>query len=315
MCFKARPNLHQSCHLKCQVGASLVHAFAAFVLLSYNRLCQITVYLLAQVRIFDPHTLQTVQRRVFFQGDYLISDSIYEVRYKLPALLMTCLLIMVPVALLHYPVRWAERLILKVKYLKNVYPTASIAILLDAFQGCFKDNRRYFAGLYLALRQLLVYAYILPTLIQLLIQQILFIIYIVLLAVLKPYKDKRLNYLDIAMFANLAVINILTWFTVNQIEPDTPPLAICIVIESILVFLPMVYLAAYLLWYSTRRYHEGIMTKVIKWRRRAKADQQNTSRSEGIAESVAYTNITHVTVNDAFGSVYIDRSVCLSEHA
>ena len=266
-CWKVSARLPSFCghHRKYRIGTSLVHAFAAFVLLSYNRLCQTTVFLLTPVRLRDPF-LKAVDERIFFQGDYRLWDSYYVVHYKLPAYLVTVLLVATLIALFHYPVKWVERLVSKVNCLRNVYPSASIAILLDTFQGCFKDNRRYFAGLYLALRLLLFYAYLLPILTTLLVQQVLFIVYIFLLSVLKPYKDNRLNILDVVIFTNMALINILTWFTIDTtFQTDPASLSACIIIESILVFLPMVYLVAILLWYCTSC-HEGASEKMKKWR-------------------------------------------------
>ena len=65
----------------------------------------------------------------------------------------------------------------------------------------------------------------------------------------------------------MALINILTWFTVAEaFQIDLASLWASIIIESILVFLPMVYLVAFLLWYCTKRYHEGFSVKVKKCR-------------------------------------------------
>ena len=248
-----------------RIGSSMVHAFAAFVLLSYNRLCEITSYLLTTTSL-SGHTLYSVEERLFFQGNYTFDDPSYSLRYKLPAYLMLIVLALVSMALLHYPVKWLERLVSQVSCLRKVYPTASIVIMLDTFQGCFRDNRRYFAGLYLALRLLLFLGYILPFFQTLLIQQILFVMYILLLFFLKPYKEKYINYLDIFIFANLALINISTWYTNNQVvhSDEILSIQICIVIESILVFIPMAYFVAYLLWYITRRYHKGIKRKLTE---------------------------------------------------
>eukprot|EP00731_Ephydatia_muelleri_P006440 Em0003g688a len=268
-CSKVSARLSSFCgphHRIYRIGTSLVHAFAAFVLLSYNRLCQTTVFLLAPVALLNPF-LKAVDERIFFQGEYQVWDSYYVVHYKLPAYLVTVLLIAAPFALFHYPVKWVERLVSKVNCLRNVYPSASIAILLDTFQGCYKDNRRYFAGLYLALRLLLFYAYLLPTFMStLLVQQVIIIVYIFLLSVLKPYKDNRLNILDVVIFTNMALINILSWYTIDtSFQTDLASLSACIIIESILVFLPMVYFVAILLWYCTRRCHEGASAKMKNW--------------------------------------------------
>lgn len=254
---------------KYRVGGHLVQVFAAFILLSYNRLCQITAYLLTPSLGFD-QTLQYVESRVFFEGAYKTDDSYYIARYKIPAYFMTALLILVPITLLHYPMKWLERgLVSKIGWLRRVYPSANIAILLDTFQGCFKDNRRYFAGIYLILRLMLFFAFFQPWQLQLLIQQIFFVVYVFLLAYFKPYREEHYNYLDTAMFTNLALINGLCWFTVtvNQTGPNQVALVTCILFESILVFLPLVYLVAYILWYSTKSYHDRIKEWCLSFRK------------------------------------------------
>ena len=289
---------------KYQVGASLGHAFAAFVLLSYNRLCETTVYLLTSIPLFN-QSLQAVDGRVYFQGNYLTTDHIFAVRYKLPAYLVTAFLILVPISLLHYPVMWMERLISRVGCLRNVYPTASIAILLDTFQGCFKDNRRYFAGLYLALRLLLFFAFLLQPLQQLLTQQVIFIVYIFLVSFFKPYKDSWINSLDTAMFINMAFINGLLWYVYSAAETDPPaPLVTCIILESILVFVPMVYFVAYLLWYSSRYYRDGIKTKMVELHRKVKG---SLGKSRSIGHDMHPNTIHYQTIGDAEFDALVER--------
>ena len=112
-------------------------------------------------------------------------------------------------------------------------------------------------------------------------QQVIIIVYIFLLTVLKPYKDNRLNILDVAIFTNMALINILSWYTVETaIQTDLASLSASIIIESILVFLPMVYLVAILLWYCTRRCHEGASAKMKKWRDNVRKRQHSRAGDE-----------------------------------
>ena len=287
-----------------RMGTSLVQAFAAFVLLSYNRLCVITIVLLAPVRIVD-NAIQTVERRVYYDGDVLYTDANYSLRFKLLAFIFLLILILLPIAFLHYPMKWFERLVGNVKCMKKAYPAASIAILLDTFQGCFKDNRRYFAGLYLALRLLLFFAFSLTILQQLLLQQVLITVYIFFLGFLQPYKNKLLNYLDISIFLNMALVNMLEFYvtSTNQIETDTMPLVICVVFESILIFLPMVYFCCYLVWYSTKRYHESmrrilLMLRNALWKVQVEPFSSQELHStagdsnERLLDSLGYTVIT-----------------------
>lgn len=235
------------CHQVCK-RISLAQVFAAFVLLSYNRFCEITIYLLSPNPLWNK-TMKTVDNRVYFYGDYQYDDHTYLIGYRLPAWMVMIVLILLPTALLHYPMRWLEYLVGKVKYLQWVYPSATIAILLDTFQGCFKDNRRYFAGLYLLFRLLFLGAYTQPVFIQYLFQQIVITSFVFLFAILKPYKNKRLNSVDLTIFVNMALINSLVWYTVIETDTNRASIRACLAIECILVFLPMVYIICYILWH------------------------------------------------------------------
>ncbi|KAL5502646.1 hypothetical protein EMCRGX_G009451 [Ephydatia muelleri] len=301
-CLKMEAAVRTGCVFrKCRVsGSSLMQALAAFTVLSYNRLCETTTYLLITQPLYDSN-LQSVGEVLFFQGTKSTSDPIYTLRYKIPAYLVMTALIVVSITLLHYPIKMVEWLISKVSCLRKLYPKAILAEFLDAFQGCFKDNRRWFAGLYFVLRLLLILAYIQPLLRQLLIQQILFVAFTFLFAIFKPYKDRRLNYLDIFMFANLALINILTWYTANGIVPDIPPIVACIIFESTLVYLPMLYFVAYLLWHSTRRCRESTKIKVMEWSHKVDERIQRPNHIQGEDPS-SYVEIDNQILSGRFGN-------------
>ena len=296
---------HQKC---CRM--SLEHSFAAFILLAYNRLCEITIYLITPVRIVDG-AIKTVEKRVYYKGDFLYNNENYVIHYKLPAYIFLVILILLPVTLLHYPLQWIEKhLLFKVRWLRNVYPSAKIAILLDTFQGCFKNNRRYFAGLYFALRLLLFVAYYLPVLQELLLQQVLITLYIFLIGFLQPYKNKLLNYLDISIFANMAIINVLEFYltATNQRETDTTPLRACVIVESVLVFLPLIYLVVYLVWKITRRYHENIRRQCSScYQRIPRKGQSSETKSILSNERTLYDEIRYNTLIERASEQESDR--------
>ena len=311
--FKCASNFKCRCYHCCKrrkskMATSLVQAFAAFVLLSYNRLCLITIVLLAPVRIVNK-LIQTVEMRVYYNGDMLYADSYYSIRYKLLGFLFLLLLIILSITLLHYPVRWLDWLVGKVRCLRSVYPTVSIAILLDTFQGCFKDNRRYFAGLYLALRLLLFFAFSLTLLQQLLLQQVIITIYIFLIGFLQPYKRKYINYLDISIFLNMALVNMLEFYiaSTNQAETDRMPLVICIVFESILIFLPLAYFCSYVIWYGTRQHHSRIQQRLLqlynKSLRKDKSafflnQEMQSAANDDLLDNLGYSDVSGDSVTD-----------------
>eukprot|EP00731_Ephydatia_muelleri_P005989 Em0003g237a len=139
--------------------------------------------------------------------------------------------------------------------LPNVIPACivlvGIGIVLDAFQGCFHDDKRYFAGLYFTLRLLLFVTYFAPLILQYVLQQVLVTVFAVFLSVQRPYKMHSLNFLDSLLLLNMAVINILGIYSLatDQLTPSassSSTLTSVFAIQYVLIWLPVVYVMVYL---------------------------------------------------------------------
>ena len=277
-----------------QLANSLVHAFAAFILLSYTRFCLISAFLVGLQPLWNEQGEYVGHQRLYFAGQFTSYDTTYTLRYGLPAYLVFATFIAIPpILLLGFPIRWLEKLILKVKWLRDIYPFDKVNILLDTFQGCFKNNRRFFAGLYFLFRLALYATYMLTDtwLLQYTIQQILVTLYIVLIAVLWPYKRNFINYVDIAIFANMGILNILSLYLIdfNEITPNLPLPVGVFVLQYILIFAPLVYMIAYIVWYLTKPYHRSIQLKAKRTYRWLKSRQ--LLRIRKISETETATGI------------------------
>ena len=253
----------------CAVGNSLAHSFAAFVLLSYINFCLVSTYLTASQTLTDGNQTQVGPRVLTFQGTVTTTSPLYRQRYALLALFVLMTFIAIPpLLLLQYPLQWFEYLITKASRLNRLYPHVTVKILLDTFQGCYKDNRRYFAGLYLLVRVALYFIYWIVDRIQdqYLLQQILLVVCILAIGVLRPYRNPIFNYVDMAIFTNMAAISILTSYVVQWDGPGLPMNAIYM--QYCLVFLPTVYLAGYLTWYAvfTSKKKTNVCHRVRKYR-------------------------------------------------
>ena len=90
--------------------------------------------------------------------------------------------------------------------------------LLDSFQNPFKNNCRYFSGLYFLYRAVTLALYVFTTdLTQLLTAlEIQLVIMIVLHAAFHPYKKKVHNIIDLLLFFNLILINTITTYNFEQ---------------------------------------------------------------------------------------------------
>eukprot|EP00731_Ephydatia_muelleri_P005982 Em0003g230a len=204
-----------------RVATSLVHAFAAFILLSYTRFCLVTTYVLTPIPLWNI-AMETVEDRPYFAGQHRFSDLSYILPNVIPAFIVLVTFIAIPpILLLDYPMRWIESAIFKSPALTRWYPKVDIGIVLDAFQGCFHDDMRYFAGQYFTLRLLLIVTYFAPLILQYVLQQVLVTVFAVFLSVQRPYKMHSLNFLDSLLLLNMAVINILGIYSLatDQLTP------------------------------------------------------------------------------------------------
>ena len=241
-----------------RIGEGLTHAFAAFVLLSYTKFSLTSSYLVTTQTLVDVNGHYLTQQRVYYNGQYVANESGYVLKYYLPACIVFATFVAIPpLLLLDYPMKWFEACIHKVRCLRRLYPAVKVQILLDTFQGCYKNNMRFFAGLYLIFRLVINVSYIYTTwLEQYIIQQIVCTLFIVLLAVCQPYSEEKklFNYVDILIFSDLAVINALSLYlyAYSQNHPGLPPPHGAFVIQYILVFLPLAYMITYITWHTMR---------------------------------------------------------------
>ena len=115
--------------------------------------------------------------------------------------------------------------------------------LLDAFQSSFKDEYRFFAGLYFLYRALILgaFAYMRTLTAFYIVVQIQLTVVLALHAIFQPYKSRRHNIVDALLFTNLAFINGITLSNytaslVNGIKSSIIGLA---GLQSLLISLPL----------------------------------------------------------------------------
>ena len=137
------------------VRSSVVHGISAFLILCYSQCIRISLNLLNAYPLFVREGSNlTVSRRVWINGDIQYFSK-EHLAYALPALF--CLLVIgvfPPLLLLVYPL---SNKVLTFFHLEESTAVnfaclklriTSLKPLLDSFQGSFKDNMRFFAGLY-----------------------------------------------------------------------------------------------------------------------------------------------------------------------
>ncbi len=240
------------------LSESFLPAFAAFILLSYTKFTLTSSYILERQELVDEEgSGQSYQ--VYYAGQYEASNQTYQYAYFAPSVGIFVLVCLTPIILLVYPLKLIEWCIFKFHCLRILYPVDKVHFFLDTFQGCYKNNMRYFAGLYFLFRLTINSAYIAtyswPT--QFIIQQLACVVMIALISLCQPYnqENKIFNYVDTLIFTNLLVLNSLTFYlyTTSSLGSENGSTVLVFAIQYILIFLPLLYMLSYLSWYFLQR--------------------------------------------------------------
>ena len=242
------------------VKSSVIHGISAFLILCYSQCIRVSLSLLNTYTPFirDNSNLN-VSKRVWLNGN-IEYFSKHHLPYALPA--MFCLLVVgvfPPLLLLAYPFSNKVMAFLGMEESKPamfIYKKlrfSSLKPLLDSFQGSFKDNMRFFSGLYF------LYRWITLTLTVILTDfnriytsaEIFFIVILVFHSLCQPYAWKIHNVIDTLLFGNLALINAMSFAhyyifrTMAGKQTATSYITASASIQLVLIYLPLVIMAMY----------------------------------------------------------------------
>lgn len=228
-----------------RISNSLLPSFASILLLSYTKLCFVSTALVDTVEYngtLRPHLApyRTTNNLEFGSGIFILSTFVA----------------MTPILLLDYPVRAIERVVSKSDVLTAFYPHTKLHILLDLFQGCYKKDMRFFAGVFFLFRLVINLSFVLSeTWIEgFVIKQLTVMAMILLIVCLKPYRRNLnyVNYVDIFIFSLLAFQNCFSYyiFVTYTVDPNerAEKYGAYFYIQYATVFLPLVYMIIFILY-------------------------------------------------------------------
>ena len=234
---------------------SVVHGLSAFIILCYAQTTKVSIYLLIAGYVRG-HKGQVLKTPVFFKGD-IGFFSVEHLPYALPAI--TCLLTIStipPLLLILYPsvnkiLAFCKLSETKtVKRVSRMIPINKLKPFLDSFQGCFKDNLRFFAGIYFLYRwiALLMFVIVPPISGFYMCLRNAYILVLLIHTVFQPYTNRVYNIIDGCLFANLALIySIAGYYSQGVIETYQKYIKITAIIEMFLIYLPIIGMTVYLI--------------------------------------------------------------------
>ena len=245
----------------------LINGISGFLVLCYSECTRISLMLVTAVRLRTSsvngiHTKRTVAfyggEMIFFQGKHLA--------YALPALLiLAAFCIVPPLFLISYPLCYRVFGLLRigesrvVKLLCTCIPLEKFKPFFDIFQSSYKEEFRFFSGLYFLYRftTLVTFVFANELSVFYLIVQIQFTIILAVHAILSPYKERQHNRLDALLFLNITAVNLISLFnylcTIHFLSQQFY-IDIASSIQIVFLYLPLIYITVYASTKIVRKY-------------------------------------------------------------
>ena len=260
---------------------SVINTFAAFLLLSYSKLLTVSYSLLDANYLFNNRGERVGQVVLYYNASIE-----YFSREHLPfALLAICVLLVFVIfpllLLLLYPMS---------KYL--VHCTTRrwqfLHTFADVFQGCYKNGTngtrdcRYFAGLYLLFRIVLLLAFILPTPFMWTILIPFLAVVSLLFAHFRPYKNDYFNIIDSLGFALLALSAFLLMYAIQTEYVPTQ-------LMYAILLIPFLYFVSFILYkiFSRVALFRSCCRKIgVKFQARKENQHLHIQRGDNIDEDL-----------------------------
>ena len=264
------------------VKSFIIHGISAFFIICYSQSILVSHSLVNGISLWSKASSNTTAaKRVWFDGN-MIYFSKNHLPYALPALL--CLLtigILPPLLLITYPLLNKVLAIFGIEESRLItsisqkLPVSNLKPLLDCFQGCFKDNLRFFAGVYFLYRWVapIIYTTASSLGVAYVVTEIFLILISSIHAFCQPYTKRVHNMVDAVLFTDLLLINSITCihyflFQTQEIKYTLEKVSITAKIQATLIYLPFVTMVIYILvrgakqiysfWYTKYRYQYGL---------------------------------------------------------
>ena len=244
-----------------RLNSSVTHGITTFLVICYAQCVYVSLTLLLRYRNTPPVGSQLKALDVVWLNGNLDYFSRRHLSYALPAL--ACMLtvgFLPPVLLLTYPLVYKILAFFNlddskpINFVFHKLPINSLKPLFDSFQSCFKDNLRFFAGLYFIYRWigLTVNAFTSSNSTFFMAVEILLLCVLALHAICQPYSERAHNIIDTLLFTNLAIINAISFANYyiarnyGEVTYQQRKIRVSASIQLVLIYLPVMITLGYL---------------------------------------------------------------------
>lgn len=244
------------------------------------------------------------KHRVWLNGNIFYFGK-EHLHYALPALF--CLLtigLLPPALLLAYPLLNKVLAIFKCENIKVVNCiTQKLSFnrfkpVFDSIQGCFKDNFRFFAGLYFLYRWIVLIIYMNTRAIGFSAYYAavggVFLVILTVHTLCQPYIKRVHNIIDTLLFANLVLINSISFFNYyrsrSQRNIKDGGTVLPATVQLVLIYLPVVVMCVYVVMVLCKNVEKCGCNRLLASRSMLPFPGQNSK----FRELIRTINSTHV---------------------
>lgn len=280
------------------VQSSIIHGLSAFFVMTYSQCTLVSLLLLTpgHMRPMTTHNESFGKIRVvFYDGDLEFLRGSH-LKYAIPAMFFTLIFILIPpILLIIYPLCYRIFGLLRIEETRcvqitcRIIPLERLKPLFDSFQGCFKDEYRFFAGLYFLYRLVALAGFAFSTSLTKFytILEVLLICMLMFHSIVQPYKKRWHNIMDAFLFCNLAVINRLTLFNYTRasVRHDyQQEINTATFIQACLISLPLVYITFYAIAQTVLK-----MKRCVHCHKEPRRKDQSSEEHHNLTEMTEHT--------------------------
>ena len=242
------------------VKTSVIHGVSTFLIICYAQCVKVSLKLLVPVYFYMEESSSFQPPPSVWLNGELKYFSTEHLPYAIPALIFLLTIGLIPpLLLLSYPLLNKVITFIGcenskiVNFISRLLPINYLKPILDSFQGCFKDNMRFFAGMYFLYRWLILLIDISASGFSTYYTSIVTVLVAMLVihAVCQPYVNRMYNILDSLLFCNLIIINALSFFnyfrSFVQRRLRQGVTILPAVVQLILIYLPLALMYLYLI--------------------------------------------------------------------
>ena len=242
-------------------GYTVINGLTAFFIITYSQCAKVSFETLTRFSVNSNDPSFNNVNVVFLSGNTNFFSR-EHLKYAIPAVVVIMYTALVPLVLLFHPLYFMFKKGLlskgiinesvavydaRRKYCRSCWPSFNLYLkpILDAFQGSYKDNSRFFAGLLFLYRLIIAasFAFSVSAVQMYFLLEVVVVIMLMVHSIFQPYHKRSHNIVDSLIFSDLALINGFSLFNYASIQLGTKQhFEVFAAIQLVLIYIPIIYI-------------------------------------------------------------------------